>query len=573
SPVIAGNARERHAPFLAVDAVARAAASTFAVERVRNDGIAVISGGWVHGITEGSELRVVGDRSQPSLIVTTLLALGRCEARVPPATHVRSGMLLELAGWATSPPRPLRVAIPQSDNDVAAFARRAATIAAERGLDWISDPTVRSPGHVVRRNGARWEILDGSGHARSFESEAEVLHAIARLTGSVFVQLPVRETLAAQIAGPAVIEVVDSADDADYVLAGRFTHNHVEYAWVRPNAQRSDRRSSALPLRSTWIVDAGDTALVLRNRALRLHKIEAWSLLESPSDGRWPYHLALRGQRDPKLVGDGGRVEGNEMYTLELRGASRVAGRRNVYVFTIDSYGQSTLLFPVSGSVENHFPLDAAAAAPPVISLGAQFSIAPPYGVDTYFLLATDEPLTDPSILQWDGVRNPMPPARTALERLLALTGSTERGASVLTPATWSIERIVIESSRPRHKRARTVSLRDATSSRRRRVAGTPVAARRDGGSHFAEDEWASICARAFHRRWRRAERRRHLRLHMAIREQERWPRSLRDRASIPFHRACSRTSAVVRGRRAIDRMPATRRRQRSAGFARKRTA
>ena len=374
-------------------------------------------------------------------------------------------MLLELSGWAATPPRPLRVAIPRSDGDITAFARRAAAIATERRLDWINDPTVRSPEHVVRRNGARWEILDASGHARSFVSEAEALHALARLNGSVFVQLPAPATLAAQIAGPAVIEVVERAEDADYVLAGRFTHHHVEYAWVRPNARRSDRRAWGLPLRTTWTTDASDTAVILRHRALRLHKIEAWNLLESPPDGRWPYHLALRGQRDQQLVGDGGSVEGNETYTLELHGASRLAGRRHVYVFTIDSYGQSTLIFPVSGSVENHFPLDVAVAPPPSLALGAKFSIAPPYGVDTYFLLATDEPLADPSILQWDGVRSPMPSTKTALERLLALTGSTQRGGSVLTPATWSIERIVIESFRPRHKRAATVSVRDAASS------------------------------------------------------------------------------------------------------------
>ena len=287
SPVIAGNARERRTPFLAAGAPARAARMTFAVERVRSDGIAVISGGWAHGITEGSELRVVGDHLQPPLTVTALLALGRCEARVPAATHLRGGMLLELSGWAATPPRPLRVAIPRSDGDITAFARRAAAIATERRLDWINDPTVRSPEHVVRRNGARWEILDASGHARSFVSEAEALHALARLNGSVFVQLPAPATLAAQIAGPAVIEVVERAEDADYVLAGRFTHHHVEYAWVRPNARRSDRRAWGLPLRTTWTTDASDTAVILRHRALRLHKIEAWNLLESPPDGRW----------------------------------------------------------------------------------------------------------------------------------------------------------------------------------------------------------------------------------------------------------------------------------------------
>ena len=453
NPVLAGNAAQRRMPFLGVSDTTRSARTMLAIERVR-DSTAVISGGWAHGITIGSELRLAGDHSQPSLTVTALLGLGRCEAHIPAAAHVRSGDLIELTGWAAPPPRPLRVAIPRSDTDIAAFARRAAGIAAEHGLKWINDPTVRTPEHLLRRAGTRWELLEAGGHASSFASDDDALNALTRLRRGtlLFVQLPATGMMAVQIADTAVIEVIGNAEDADYVLAGRFVRSHVEYAWVRPNAVRSDRCASGLPLRTTWISDAGgDLAFVLRNRALRLHKIEAWSLLESPPEARWPYHLGLRGERDQQLVTDGGSVKGHDAYALELRAASPVGartGRRHVYVFTIDSYGQSTLLFPVSGSVENHFPL-AGAAAPPVIPLGAKFEIAPPYGVDTYILLATDEPFADPWILQWDGVRGPMPATTTALERLVALTSSSNRGAPVLTTATWSIERIVIESVRP----------------------------------------------------------------------------------------------------------------------------
>ncbi len=459
NPVLAGNDAQRRMPFLGAGVPTRAARTTFAIERVR-DGKASISGGWAHGITIGSELRIAADHSQPPLTVTALLGLGRCEAHVPAAAHVKSGDLLELTGWAAPPPRPLRVSIPRSDIDIAAFARRAAKIAAEHDLKWISDPTVRTPQHLLRRNGARWELLAAGGLASSFASDDDALRALASLHRgtSLFVQLPAAVVVAAQIADTPVIDVTGDAEDADYVLAGRFVRHHVEYAWVRPNAARNDRRASGLPLRTTWISDAGgDLASVLRDRALRLHKIQAWSLLESPPEARWPYRLGLRGERDQQLVADGGIVKGRDAYTLELRAASPVSARtsrRHVYIFTIDSYGQSTLLFPVSGSVENHFPL-ADRAAPPVIPLGAKLEIAPPYGADTYILLATEEPFADPWILQWDGVRGPMPATKTALERLVALTSSTKRGAYVITPNTWSIERIVIESVRPTRSRKR----------------------------------------------------------------------------------------------------------------------
>src|SRR5207247_7811478 len=121
--------------------------------------------------------------------------------------------------------RPLRVAMPCAGIDLAAFARRVAAL----GIEAIDDPTVRTPEHMLRRAGTRWELLDRAGHASTFTSENGALHALARIRGSVFVQLPASPELAAQIAGPAVLEVVENAADADYLLAGRFPRNHVQY--------------------------------------------------------------------------------------------------------------------------------------------------------------------------------------------------------------------------------------------------------------------------------------------------------------------------------------------------------
>jgi hypothetical protein len=426
NPVLAGNAAQRFTPFLGTSAAARGERVAFAVERV-HDGTAIISGGWAHGITVGSELRVIGDRAQPPLEVTALLDLGRCEARLPAGAHVRSGALLELTRWAAPSPRPLRVAIPRADIDVAAFARRAAAM----GIRSIADPTVRTPGAVLRRAGLRWEILGASGRASAFETDEAALTAAARLHGSLFIQLPATPFLADSIGGSGAVMVVGRAEEADYVLTGRFVRGRIEYAWVRPNATRDGRRASGLPVRTAWIRDDADAALSLRDRAQRLQRIAMWTLVDSPPGPRWPYHLVLRRDADQQIVGDGGRVSGGETYTLEMQAGSAVAaGRRHVYVFAIDSSGESTLLFPVSGSVENHFPL-AGPSAPAAIPLGAKLEIAPPYGIDTYVLLATDEPLANPWIFSWEGVRS---------ARSLAAPG-------------WSIERMAIESVRPRHER------------------------------------------------------------------------------------------------------------------------
>jgi len=83
-----------------------------------------------------------------------------------------------------------------------------------------------------------------------------------------------------------------------------------------------------------------------------------------------------------------------------------------------------------NGSVENRFPLGD--PAPAVIPLGANVEIGPPYGIDAYFLLTTDEPLPDPGVLSLEAVRT--------------------RAGSVVTPSTWSIEQVLFESVPPAKK-------------------------------------------------------------------------------------------------------------------------
>ena len=123
--------------------------------------------------------------------------------------------------------------------------------------------------------------------------------------------------------------------------------------------------------------------------------------------------------------------------------------RQTLIPFVIDSYGKSVKLFPENGSVENRLPFKP--PPPPDIPLGnaGSFEIAPPYGVDTYFLLTTDEPLPNPWILEWDGVRARSPATPTALERVLLLVDDATRSPIVTRP-TWSIERVPFESVPPR---------------------------------------------------------------------------------------------------------------------------
>jgi hypothetical protein len=222
--------------------------------------------------------------------------------------------------------------------------------------------------------------------------------------------------------------------------------------------KKSDRRKTGLPLRTAWIAERNnslrDTAPTLRATLLTLRRIHGWQLLESPPSDRFPYHLAARRARDGMLVTDGGAIIGGEKYELVLRTLSQPLPahmpERYVYAFVIDSNGKSTLLFPPpsAGSVENHFQPTSTDTEIPFGDASA-FAASSPYGVDTYFLLATEEPLPNPTILEWDGVRSPE--ALTPLEQLLV---DPTRALGTAVPTKWSIVRTTFESLPPHATKA-----------------------------------------------------------------------------------------------------------------------
>ncbi|MGZ5442213.1 MAG: caspase family protein [Thermoanaerobaculia bacterium] len=428
-PVIAGNDAARRRPLLGARANRRTGdRAIVAIERVRPDGSVVLQGGWAHGLAVGTELRV-GDAGGGTvfLMVTSIEGLARSEARPSSASRsLRAGALAEVIRWAAPSSRPLRVWIPRTEESfqtIETVARSLRARAAERNVRWIEDPTEETPTHLLRRIARGWEVLRPGGSIEHLVSDHAAFGAIAHLprSAALFVQFPAPASItrSMSIDRHGVVPASD-AREADFLLVGRFVDRRLTFAWVRPATDRSDRTS--LPLRTEWTRDSDS----LHEAVVKLRRLFAWQTLESPAASRSPYRLHVRDARSGAVVHE---VVGNTHYELVLRATGTLPehlAARYFYAFVIDHTGRGFLLFPQSGSVGNRFP--STEPPPREIALGhaSAFAGAPPYGVDTYFLLTTDEPLPNPWILQWDGVR-----ARRM-------------------PSHWSIERVAIESVPPR---------------------------------------------------------------------------------------------------------------------------
>ena len=373
---------------------------------------------------------------------------------------------------------------------------------AGRRFRLIDDPTTQTPTCVLEHGSRGWNLVR-AGAAVEQMTEWPTAEALSRKlspSDALFINVPPSMRLRQEIAlgkdtKRELIAVSDSAAEAQYVLAGRIKGAEVEYAWVRMGAASDDRLKpgSVLPVRTAWLA-AGETvsaietcARKIEERAVVLGKINGWIEIQAPSSERdFPYKLSLR------RVGAGVQIANNQgieetscsdlpapsqsaapfregqatqgdCYDLVLAtDETALARMRNrnwrvkrqwVYVFSIDSEGSSRLLFPARGVVENQLPLPAFKAADPprVITLNpsnARVWYEPPFGLDAYILLASDEELTNPDVLEFDGVTGRGQGGDSALANLIddlrtgTRSGTTRRPA----PLNWSIDRVFIRS-------------------------------------------------------------------------------------------------------------------------------
>jgi hypothetical protein len=234
-----------------------------------------------------------------------------------------------------------------------------------------------------------------------------------------------------------------------------------QYAWVLPNMTQEQGQDFSLPVRTGWITvekeePFQEIAEKLTDSVRQLVRIRAWYQLSSPpGNGSFPYHLALKNANTGEIITTGPLIQ-DEKYGLVLRvdqaqlKSIENIEKRYVYVFSIDSYGKGTLLFPrgVWGNAENYFPATVDDYEDN-IRLGSEeiFAVSEPYGKDTFILLTTTDAISRPEVLDFSGVRKGEIPGLSPLEELLYdLNSGYRHTRSRPMIMNWSIQRLPILS-------------------------------------------------------------------------------------------------------------------------------
>ena len=159
--------------------------------------------------------------------------------------------------------------------EIAETLSALAPLRSREDVEWISDPTVKTPTHILSwdRGQKRAGVLNGN----SIGSQPIWLDAphpqcrgeISTHGRSKATLIPLLVPIAAEVARSIqfsnggvkeAVAVVDSAALADYVLLGRYTDkNQIEYAWAQP--AYDGRRAASVSMRKPGrAADAGTAA-------------------------------------------------------------------------------------------------------------------------------------------------------------------------------------------------------------------------------------------------------------------------------------------------------------------------
>lgn len=487
-PVISGEARRLKKPLFGW--IANAAESLPAVAVIKKEGnIITLQGGLALGLNVDSELKKVGDEKEKPvrLKVTKLEGLDSCEAMVigGNTTSISKDDLFVLDRWVNRGRTNLTIWMPQAldAKELQKQAQEIAKLKSSPKLLWIDDPTETStttkllPSCLIYFDNGWKMTLDGQtrelGATLSAATINTELNSYNKIRFFVNIPPPVELRQGLQIGKGTrreAIAVSKDKEEAQYFLVGRWNADKFEYAWVRPGVEGNQARnvSDPLPLRSDWFVIDGKSETLasaiegLEDRVTVLGKVRGWLQLEATNEGRkFPYILALRktgtGEIIPSNCTKNGEaapcevVEG-QPYDLVLVADSEElkqgVTQQRVYVFTIDSAGTGYLLFNRRGNVENRIPKNPSSPQPvEILGPPGMVKMAPPFGVDTYILITTDDEtgLSEPKVLEFAGAVQ-RKGAQNPFESLIDDLRTGSRGAVSDVPLNWSIERIFLRS-------------------------------------------------------------------------------------------------------------------------------
>lgn len=431
-----------------------------------------LQGGFALGLNKENELvKFKGTDTLVKLEIDSIYGVNKCRARVVKGDikDLKAGELLEVTNWVSSSAPLLKVYIPSgkmSYSDVTKMAGISQELRQSKKIKWVNELEKTDPYTSIYFDGEKFRAnVEGKDVPVPSSLTSAALIQLSKQDSSFYFELPASTELAAAVAERLQsvknksIVIVNNITDAHYTLYGTIDENGKPAYGLR-RAQTSARDSlesmpvqtKSFPLNNNSPEMATDVSDSLYEYAMRLSKIRGWVQLTGPKEGEsnFPFHLEMKNKETDNQITDnkykiGEKVAfhlvANEGYT----GANKV--KRFIYVFLIDKAGNMILAYPDAdaGNVGNQFPKFENFNLVKDVFL-FEGTVSEPVGTDNYFLLASDEPITNYAmVFNQEGVRAAGGEEST-LGNLLNMGNEGGTRSLKKTVSNWNLIRLSVKS-------------------------------------------------------------------------------------------------------------------------------
>lgn len=464
-PVLAANDQRKAGTLFGLPKGAIKNQFVIASSKVEAKGVE-LQGGHAFGLSEGVKLAAL--HTKDTLEIIQMRGANKSLAKVLTGEpkSINPGTLFEVVNWASSKAPALKVYIPKNgvaDQQLQDFVK---SFRSNKKLKLVSDITRIAPDAIYTYEQGMWHVSDKKTSRKTLGDlphNAAVQASLSNVS-SAFVNFPPSTRLVGEFekafADFSNISIVNTPEESQYSLVGTLDDNsRLSYALIKSQITVQDSTES-LPARTDFEAYNGTAesaqavATQLSEYAFRIAKIRDWLMLTAPGGGknRFPFKIGFQYYTSGEPLATD-KVKVNDTlslyFQLDKGNGEWNRKKRYVYVFSIDSKGAMNLLFPSaeSGNVENRLPVMDAEGNPEEKTHIADILITPPAGADNYFMLTSEEAISNLSAFQQDGVlsRGPNSVASNPLESLL-FTGTKSRNM-VITPVNWSIYKAILRTS------------------------------------------------------------------------------------------------------------------------------
>jgi len=426
-----------------------------------------LQAGFALSLNKDNELIHVENNDTVKLRIDSIISINKSLASIikGDAKNIKAGELFEVSNWVSSDAPLLKLYIPETKFSFAEIQKFAAinnALKKQQQIKWTNNLEKVNPyASVFFVNDKFYANSNGKlEEVKSFNQQTVLSYT--KKDSSLYVEIPPTANLTSAIKNRfkenSSIQIVHDVNQANYMLYGTIDENGNPAYGLRRVQTSADDSLESMPVQTKYFnLKDADANLTLADSiyeyAMRLSKIKGWLQLVTPSgtSSKFPFHLEIFNSETGKQIDTFTYKIGGQM-SLHLVANENAAGmsmpKKYVYVFSIDRSGNMQSDYPGEdeGNVNNRFPKYDNDNLIRDFSL-FDYEVSEPAGTDNFFLLASDEPITNYAMLfNQSGVRG-ITEDGNPLSKLLNLGNDNGTRGLRQLPLNWCLLKLSVKST------------------------------------------------------------------------------------------------------------------------------